>query len=148
MLTWYIVALAKANLAEASLVDFICFFLLGIQLLIVNVILLTLMKGILRMTNVTLQKERNFLICTLTLFSISYILSTARNIILYSLYRNEKQVDMPDWSDWFCDGNFNLAIFNTSFYIVTEWIPYAIIFSLNYKNYSRIESYYGSHKQK
>ena len=31
-----------------------------------------------------------------------------------------------------------MALFNISFYMTTEWLPYVIIFSLNYKNFSRL----------
>lgn len=32
-----------------------------------------------------------------------------------------------------------MAIFNSTYYFLVEWLPYAIIFSLNFKNYRHVE---------
>lgn len=85
------------NYKLSALADFCSFFLLGVQLFTVNCILLTQMNGFVQQTKVKnlLQREKNFLIWTLCFFAGSYILSTARNVVMFMLFSHKTQADMP-----------------------------------------------------
>lgn len=141
MFAWYITELSIYNISISTFVDFCAYFLLGVQLLTVNSILLSQMNGFAKQANVQnlLSKEKNFLICTLVFFAGSYLISTIKNIIMYILFNQPSQEAMPDWSYWFCTKNFHMALFNISFYLTTEGVPYFIIFTLNFKNYRRLD---------
>ena len=67
------------------------FGLLGIQLLVVNIILLNLMKNLFgsHLLEKNFKHEMRFLISTLILFSISYLVSVLRNIFIILLLENE-----------------------------------------------------------
>lgn len=51
IMTWYITELCLMRFSMALIVDFFSYFLLGVQLLIINVILLRLMNGFIVKTN-------------------------------------------------------------------------------------------------
>lgn len=134
MLVWLIVAVEGSYYEMAYLVDFSSFLLLGVQLLILNVLLLRLIKQVVERTNNELEREKNFLICTLIVFSISYLLSSIKGVLLYYLVAREKD----EWTNWFCNSTTHLSIFNLIFYLIVEWMPFMIVFILNFKNFNAI----------
>lgn len=110
----------------AYLMEFVNFLLLGTQLLVLNLLLLRLMKKFMEQTSDKLEREKNSLICTLIVFSISYFLKTIRFVVLYILKaRSEHQY-------WFCKNTSSLSIMNVTFFLIVEWMPYTIVFMLNF----------------
>ena len=121
----------------AALLDFISFSLLGIQLLILNVLLLRQMNSLFGKNR--FMKEKSFLICTLVFFSISYLMSVGKNVLLYMAYKNTLDTATQRINQWFCHSNFRLSVFNVTLFMITEWLPYIIIFALNLRNFRQID---------
>ena len=121
----------------AALLDFISFSLLGIQLLILNVLLLNQMNSLFGKNR--FMKEKSFLICTLVFFSISYLMSVGKNVLVYMAYKNTQDNATQRINQWFCHSNFRLSVFNVTLFMITEWLPYIIIFALNLRNFRQID---------
>lgn len=83
------------------------------------------------------KRERCFLISTLVFFTISYFMMVVRNILLFRMMTGVDSDDIV--GSYLCKENFRLALFNVLCDIVTELIPYTIIFCLNLSNFREIE---------
>ena len=89
------VAIVANAYRYASIGETTLFGLLGIQLLAINIILLNLMKNLFgsHLLEKNFKHEMRFLISTLILFSISYLVSVLRNIFIFYLLENELDND-------------------------------------------------------
>ena len=83
------------------------------------------------------KKEKRFLLSTLIFFSVSYLTGAVRNMIIILMIRSDEGHDAL--LDIFCPSNFVLSLYNIGCYLITELIPYTIIFILNYQNFSQID---------
>ena len=136
----YFYLILDENYEDASIAETVMFSLLGIQLLAINLMLLKLMKRIFgeHVMEKNFKHELRFLISTLILFSISYLVSVFRNLLIFWMLENE--VDDSDellHTIW-CSTNFDISAFNIVCYIITEFIPYIVIFVLNFNNFSKM----------
>ena len=84
------------------------------------------------------KHEKRFLISTLILFSLSYLVSVVRNLAIFYFLENEEENTDSRLHEIWCSSNFNISLFNIGCYIVTELIPYLIIFILNFNNFRTI----------
>ena len=82
------------------------------------------------------KKEKRFLLVTLIMFSISYILTLARNAIVFQLTTTQ---GVGKLGDFFCTSNFRQSMVNIITFLITEWLPYLVIFILNYKNFNTMD---------
>lgn len=85
------------------------------------------------------RTEKLFLISTLIFFSVSYLISTVRNIILYVMITDIKEGKSSKAYDFFCKSNLHMSMFNAATFILTELVPYTVIFWLNFRNFRTIE---------
>lgn len=136
----YLYLIIEHDYIWAYMCETILFSLLSIQLIVINLILLRLMKKLFsaHMLEKNFKHEMRFLIWTLVLFSISYLATVLKNIAILWLLENyhDDEGERHQWlSKVFCTSNFNIVMFNIGTYIVTELIPYIVIFLLNYHNY-------------
>ena len=116
--------------------EIIIFLLLGIQLLSVNFILLRRINRLFGAeADTKFKEEKRFLMTTLIFFSISYLLTMAKNVLIFDIVA----YDDDEVATFLCKTNFRQSMVNIVTYFLTEWLPYAIIFILNYKNFSTIE---------
>ena len=118
----------------------ILFSLLGIQLLIINIKLLRIMKRIFgeHIMEKNFKHELKFLISTLILFSISYLVSVLRNLFIFWMLENEVDDEEEKIHKIWCSTNFDISVFNIICYIITELIPYIVIFVLNFNNFKQM----------
>ena len=79
----------------------------------------------------TFKKEKRYLLITLVLFSISYLIDVVRNAVIYSLLKLEASNSEIKVYEFFCSSNFTMSIFNMATYVITELIPYLVLFCLN-----------------
>ena len=79
------------------------------------------------------KAEKCFLISTLIIFSISYLSSVVRNAILL----NTIMEDMRGQQDE-CLTNFAYACWTLCTYTLTEFFPYVVIVSLNFRNFRQM----------
>ena len=133
----YIYFLASHEYEWAAFGEMFLFFFLGIQLLVINFILLRLMNRIFgaHMLEKNFKHENRFLISTLILFSVSYLVGMGRNLVIFWMIENEEEGNSNRIHDLWCSSNFEISLFNIGCYTVTELIPYVIIFILNFGNY-------------
>ena len=90
------------------------------------------------MADQNFKKEKRFLFVTLISFSVSYMIEVARNTVLFiALDEHNGHFDAVNLI--FCNSNFAMSINNICTWAVTELIPYVIIFSLNFGNFSQID---------
>ena len=113
------------------------FTLLGIQLLVINMLLLKVMKRIFgeHVMEKKFKHELRFLISTLVLFSISYLVSVFRNLLIFWMLENEVDDSDEMLHTLWCSTNFDISAFNIVCYIIAEYIPYITIFVLNFNNF-------------
>lgn len=128
----------------SSLGETLLFGLLGVQLLIINFILLKLMKLLFsqQIIESSFKHEMRFLLSTLVLFSISYLISVFRNLAIFYFLSDDDEDHYDDklHKIW-CTSNFNQSVFNIVVFFVSELIPYFVICILNYKNFSQMIKY-------
>ena len=97
-----------------------------------------------RMRDGTFKKEKRYLFITLIAFSTSYLVDVIRNAVIYTLLRRETMYassgdyDHTKVYSFFCKNNFNMSLFNIGTYVVTELMPYLILFSLNLSNFRQM----------
>ena len=131
---WYIYTLIRGQNTWTVLSEMILFSFLGLQLLLINFCLLRLMNQLFGKD--ALRKEKNFLIFTVIFFSLSYFLQVSENITTYIMIKNSNSSRF----DLFCRSNFFVSLINILVFVTTEWLPYMIIFVLNYRNFRIIDS--------
>ena len=136
----YFIFIVDENFADAAVAETVLFSLLGIQLLVINICLLRLMKRIFgeHVMEKKFKHELRFLISTLVLFSISYLISVFRNLLIFWMLENEVDDSDEMLHTIWCSSNFDISVFNIICYIISEFIPYIVIFVLNYKNFSKM----------
>ena len=78
-----------------------------------------------------LRSERNFLKCTLVLFTLSYILVVLRSFAIYTLI----DVEGNGVEKWVCDNNFRVNSVNVLSWLVIDLLPIGTIFCLHWKNF-------------
>ena len=81
--------------------------------------------------------EKGFLICTLTFFSLSYLIMVLRNVISFEILSLKSPQDKME--QWLCETNLRLLLFNIECSFLTELLPYMIIFCLNFRNFRQME---------
>lgn len=116
----------------------IVFTLLGIQLLVVNFLLLKQINKLIgskEEADKKFAKEKNFLISTLIFFAISYLLFVIRNLIIFTIVTTDQQ----EFDNVFCSSNLKESIENAVFYTIAILLPYMVIFILNCKNFKQME---------
>ena len=98
--------------------------------------LLSQINKLLRLNNTGEQftQEKYFLISTLVLFSTSYLTSVVRNLILYDGFVDQKTDHESN-----CKSSIFYATYSFCSYILTEFIPYIVIFALNFSNFRQID---------
>ena len=69
---------------------------------------------------------------------MSYFVMGVRNFFVFSLVTGD---DSSDFVVWLCDKNFRMALFNLICDVLTELIPYCIIFILNFNNFREIDKH-------
>ena len=90
------------------------------------------------MAEISFQHEKRFLFATLVAFSISYMIEVTKNSVMFwALDKNDNHDDAKD--NWICKSNFNMSLYNIVSWTFTELIPYIVIFSLNYGNFSQMD---------
>ena len=136
----YFYFILEQNFADAAIAETVMFSLLGIQLLVINICLLKLMKRIFgeHVMEKKFKHELRFLISTLIVFSISYLVSVFRNLMIFWMLENEVDDSDEMLHTIWCSTNFDISVFNIVCYIITEFIPYIVIFVLNYNNFSKM----------
>lgn len=121
-----------------AIIETVLYALLGIQLLIINCVLLNKVNQLTPTgSKDKFKSEKRFLIATLIFFSLSYLTSLVRNGIIYTILKtsnNDRDNDNRLY-DFFCVDTLRLTIFNIGTFTLTELIPYQIIFCLNYHNF-------------
>ena len=83
------------------------------------------------------QHEKRFLLCTLIIFSISYLVCVLRNLIEWMVL--QPQISATQIDDYICQSNSSLTLFYAISYFVTDLLPYVCIFYLNWKNFRLID---------
>ena len=139
VIIWYVIAILFFDDTAFQISDVIGFSLLFVQLLILNWWLLNLMNQIFGKTDSKFKSEKRFLISTLIFFSFSYLILVVRNVTAYVAFESTKGGDLGRHGTWVCIDDFYLSLFNIFFYIFSEWLPYMIIFVLNYRNFRTID---------
>lgn len=136
----YFYLILQEKFDDAAVAESVLFGLLGIQLLVINICLLRLMKRIFgeHVMEKKFKHELRFLISTLVLFSISYLMSVLRNLLIFWMLENEVDDSDEMLHTIWCSTNFDISVFNICCYIISEYIPYIVIFVLNYKNFNRM----------
>ena len=70
---------------------------------------------------------------------MSYFVMGIRNVIVFDLVTGSDDDD--DFVEWLCQKNFRMALFNLICDVLTELIPYCIIFILNFNNFREIDKH-------
>lgn len=63
-----------------------------------------------------------------------------RNLIIFSMITDD-EADEDQIGMWLCETNFRMALFNAMCDILTELMPYCIIFVLNFNNFREIDKH-------
>lgn len=138
VVAFLIVFFIEVPVKYLAISECILFFLLGVQLLVVNFLLLKQINELLGSKEEADKKfatEKRFLISTLVFFSISYLVAMIKNIIIYEII----VTDIEKFDHFFCSSNFKEAIINIGYCIIAVLMPYLVIFFLNYKNFSQMD---------
>lgn len=127
----------------ASLGETILFSLLGIQLLIIDYVLQKQMNALFSQQTIenSFKHEKRFLISTLVLFSISYLVSVLRNLTIFWMLENEKFGNDNKLHRIYCSSNFDISSFNVSCYVICELVPYLVVFYLNHCNFRQVRKF-------
>ena len=86
------------------------------------------------------RREKCFLFSTLGFFTSSYLIMVTRNSLIFSMIVGDS-ADEDKLGMWLCETNFRMALFNAMCDILTELIPYCIIFVLNFNNFREIDKH-------
>ena len=99
-------------------------------MLIINA---TLHRAINKTFNVEeLRSERNFLKCTLVLFTLSYILVVLRSFAIYALIQEQTSLEK-----WVCENNLEVNSLNVLSWLFIDLLPIGTIFYLHWKNFQK-----------
>ena len=87
------------------------------------------------------KSEKRFLMSTLFFFSLSYLTTLVRNVIVITILRHKERADIESHRlvEFFCVSNIRLSLFNIGTFTLTELIPYWIIFFLNFRNFRQMD---------
>ena len=99
-------------------------------MLIINA---TLHRAINKTFNIEeLRSERNFLKCTLVLFTLSYILVVLRSFAIYALIQEQTSLEK-----WVCENNLEVNSLNVLSWLFIDLLPIGTIFYLHWKNFQK-----------
>ena len=116
------------------LVDGIIYFVLAVQLLFLNFILIHTMRKMFGedYAEKNFKNERRFLMVTMIFFSLSYLFISAKSIAGYIIFY---QID-ENWSlDHICGHNFQVVVFNSLSVFFVDILPLTAIFCLHFSNF-------------
>ena len=130
---WEICILVVGENTLTALSEMILFFVLILELFIINCWLLKLLNQLFGKD--TFSKEKNFLIFTSIFFSLSYFVQVSLNVTIFSML----EIKGDSVTQKLCKSNFFLSITSISVFLITEWLPFMIIYTLNYRNFRTID---------
>ena len=84
-----------------------------------------------------LQNEKNFLKCTLVVFTLSYFVVVLRTFAIFgTIYKHDDDgKDGQPVEEWVCENNFKVNLINVVCWLVIDLIPIGTIFYLHWKNF-------------
>ena len=118
------------------LLDGIVYFVLAMQLLYLNCLLIHTIRKMFGedYAENNFKNERRFLMVTMFFFSLSYLFISVKSIIGYIIFQ-----DLNDgWQlDHICGQNFQVVLFNTISILFVDLLPFTAIFILHFINFRK-----------